>query len=153
MAQRLARGAHNSEVRCSNHLAGIHHSCGLSELHPAVITAPHFHRLSSSEERSAHNREVTGSTPVGGIHHSCSLSELHPAVITAPHFHRRGAEAARRAHNPEVTGSKPVAGIFQFAGLQESAPLSSQHIYPGMAQRQRAGLITLRSLDRNGLPG
>ena len=24
VAQRLARGAHNSEVRCSNHLAGIH---------------------------------------------------------------------------------------------------------------------------------
>ena len=32
VAQRLARGAHNSEVRCSNHLSGIYHSLALQKL-------------------------------------------------------------------------------------------------------------------------
>ena len=68
--------------------------------------------------------------------------------------HRRGAEAARGAHNSEVARSKRVSGIIQFAGLQEPTTLSIQqpNLFTGMAQRQRAGLITPRSLDQNQLP-
>ena len=72
------------------------------------------------------------------------------AVNTAP-YHRSGAGGARGAHNSEVTGSNPVSGIFQFAVFR-TAKLSPQQHFTGMAQRQRAGLITPRSLDRNGLP-
>ena len=67
-------------------------------------------------------------------------------------LHRYGAEAARRAHNPEVTGSKPVAGIFQFAALSEAAHAVTTATLTGMAQRERAGLITPRSLVRIQLP-
>ena len=66
MAQRLARGAHNSEVRCSNHLAGIFQFAGLQEPVHAVTTAT-IHRDGAEEARGAHNPEVTGSNPVSGI--------------------------------------------------------------------------------------
>ena len=83
------------------------------------------------------------------------FTRTYHAVNTATKpIHRHGAEAARGAHNSEVTRSKRVAGILLFAGLQEPTTLSiqQQNIFTGMAQRQRAGLITPRTLDRNELP-
>ena len=62
------------------------------------------------------------------------------------------------AHNHEVARSKRVSGILLFAKLYRSSPSMlcdvklMQNTLTGMAQRQRAGLITPRSLDRNGLP-
>jgi len=53
------------------------------------------------------------------------------------------------AHNSEVTGSKPVAGIYHTS--HRCIKALEQH-FTGMAQRQRAGLITPRSQDRNLLP-
>ena len=71
-------------------------------------------------------------------------------------LHRCGAEAARGADNPEVTGSKPVAGILQFVCFTEvhsqSLVTINQLLFAGVAQRQRAGLIILRSHDRNVSP-
>ena len=74
-------------------------------------------------------------------------------------LHRHGAGAARRftlwAHNSEVTRSKRVAGIYHFASFAEAgrqAGRKREQPLTGMAQGQRAGLITPRSLDRNGLP-
>ena len=117
----------------------------------STLTGPIEGRL------SAHNGEDTGSKPVAGIiSNSTGLQNLPGA--SSPHtFNRHGAEAARGAHNSEDTGSKPVAGILQFACFKEVRRHSSsdvKHEQPltGMAQRQRAGLITPRSPDRNGLP-
>jgi len=63
---------------------------------------------------------------------------------------------ARAAHNREVTGSKPVAGIIQFASFKEADRHSSRdvkHEYTtGVAQRERAGLITPRSLVQTQSP-
>ena len=62
---------------------------------------------------------------------------------------------ARGAHNSEVTRSKRVAGIYHFASFAEAgrqAGRKREQPLTGMAQGQRAGLITPRSLDRNGLP-
>ena len=58
---------------------------------------------------------------------------------------RHGAEVARGAHNSEVTRSKRVAGIFQFAGLQNLPRCLHSTPLTGVAQRERAGLITPRS--------
>jgi hypothetical protein len=64
---------------------------------------------------------------------------------------------ARGAHNSEVTGSKPVAGILVhiefialYGQLQDNDDIEDKST--GMAQGQRAGLITPRSQDRNLLP-
>ena len=51
-------------------------------------------------------------------------------------------------HEPEDTGSKPVGGILVLAKLIAWC----RHL-PGVAQRQRARLITARSYDRNVSPG
>ena len=72
-------------------------------------------------------------------------------------LYRDGAGEARGAHNPEVTGSNPVPGILQFGCFTEATRHSSrdvkhEHPFTGMAQGQRAGLITLRSQDQNLLP-
>ena len=62
------------------------------------------------------------------------------------------------AHNPEVTGSKRVAGIHSNSpALQKlvviaQVTLNLSNFKTGMAQRQRAGLITPRTQDRNLLP-
>jgi len=110
-----------------------------------------LHRYGAEVARGAHNSEVTGSKPVAGIYHSQlyqKLQRCHHSTL----FHRRGAEVARAAHNCKDIRSKRIAGIFQFADLQESAPLSLQQPLTGMAQRERAGLITPRSLVRIQLP-
>jgi hypothetical protein len=68
---------------------------------------------------------------------------------------------ARGAHNSEVTGSKPVAGISPYRVHRSVWTFPRQDIeyiediedkLTGMAQRQRAGLITPRTQDRNLLP-
>ena len=61
------------------------------------------------------------------------------------------------AYTPEDVGSKPTAGIVQFASFREADRHSSRdvkHEQPltGMAQWERAGLITPRSQDQNLLP-
>ena len=110
-----------------------------------------LHRYGAEVARGAHNSEVTGSKPVAGIYHSQIYKNL-PRCHHSTLFHRRGAEVARAAHNCKDIRSKRIAGIFQFADLQESAPLSLQQPLTGMAQRERAGLITPRSLVRIQLP-
>ena len=63
MAQRQARGAHNSEDIGSKPIAGI-------ILHIASVhqgTRATLHLLSSEAERRTHNPEVGGSKPPGGI--------------------------------------------------------------------------------------
>ncbi len=89
----------------------------------------------------------------------------HHDIKYAP-FHPLSSEAERRTHNPEVGGSKPPGGIFQFVCFTETDRLDADVkrissnwtlnvvtlYFTGMAQGQRAGLITPRSLDRNGLP-
>ena len=72
-------------------------------------------------------------------------------------FHRHGAEEARRAHNSEVVRSKRTAGILHFTRFTETGRHSLSDVkherpFTGVAQRQRAGLITLRSLDRDESP-
>jgi hypothetical protein len=67
---------------------------------------------------------------------------------------------ARGAHNSEVTRSKRVGGIIQFASFKEAGRHSSRDVkhehkrkpFTGVAQRQRVGLITPRSLDRDESP-
>ncbi len=107
VAQRLARRAHNPEVVCSIHTAGI--------VHFARFTETRGH--SSRDPKHEHN------------------------------LHRGGAAAARQAHNLQDTGSRPVPGIITLRQLYRSC-----HPFTGMAQRQRAGLITPRSLDQNQFP-
>ena len=57
-----------------------------------------------------------------------------------------------------ATGSKPVGGVLLFSSFTEALRHSSRDekhsttTFTGVAQRQRAGLITPRSLDRNELP-
>ena len=87
---------------------------------------------------------------------SAGLQNTPTAVSTAT-IHRDGAEEARGAHNPEVTGSIPVSGIYHLSALQKPmvtvrATLNTSHTFTGMAQWQRARLITLRTQDRSLLP-
>jgi hypothetical protein len=90
--------------------------------------------------------------------HRCIKALEQPHNTHTHTQHRHGAGVARGAHNSEVTGSKPVAGIPSIApALQKLAVMAKRRQntathFTGMAQRQRAGLITPRSLDRNGLP-
>ncbi len=71
-------------------------------------------------------------------------------------FYRRGAAAARGAHNSEVTGSKRVAGIILFVCFTEALRhmlCDVKHsTFTGVAQRERAGLITPRSQDQSLSP-
>ena len=78
--------------------------------------------------------------------------------------------SARRAHNPEVRCSNHLSGILQFAPLKKWVVNASDVTSPvylgglsilcsktskpftGVAQRQRDGLITRRSHDRNVSP-
>ena len=62
---------------------------------------------------------------------------------------RHGAAVARGIHNPEGTRSKRVAGIYHHIAMVHQGTGAT---LTGMAQRQRAGLITPRTPDRNGLP-
>ena len=63
-------------------------------------------------------------------------------------LNRGGAEGARGAHNSEVVGSNPTSGIIQFASFTEAGRHMLSDVkhstFTGMAQRQRAGLITPR---------
>ena len=63
-------------------------------------------------------------------------------------YHRGGAEEARRAHNSEDVGSKPTSGIHHTSHWCIKA---LEHLITDMAQRQRARLITARTLDRDQL--
>ena len=68
VAQRLARGAHNSEVRCSNHLSGISPLLALQK--PVVYCYDAklaFTRCSAEAARVAHNHEVIRSKRIAGI--------------------------------------------------------------------------------------
>ena len=72
-------------------------------------------------------------------------------------LYRGGAGAARGAHNSEVTRSKRVPGILQFTPFTETGRHSlsdakHERCVTGVAQRQRAGLIILRTLDRDESP-
>ena len=77
---------------------------------------------------------------------------------TGVNFHRHGAEAARGAHNSEVTRSKRVAGIIQFVRFTEpdrqllGDAKHSTTTFTGVAQRERAVLITPRSLVQTQPP-
>ncbi len=79
-------------------------------------------------------------------------------VVYTQTIHRRGAEAARGAHNSEVTGSKPVAGISNSCALEKYIVNASDYkqahtnTFTGVAQGERAGLITPRSLVRTQSP-
>ena len=94
--------------------------------------------------RGAHNSEVTRSKRVAGIFitsHWCieALEQL---------YYRDGAEEAREAHNLEDVGSRPTSGIFHLGSFKEAAPAvttANQSFTTGMAQRERAGLITPRT--------
>jgi hypothetical protein len=66
---------------------------------------------------------------------------------------------ARGAHNSEVTGSKPVAGISPYrvhrsvwTFPRHKTSKTSKTKSTGMAQGQRAWLITTRTQDRDLLP-
>ncbi len=65
---------------------------------------------------------------------------------------RGGAEEARGAHNPEVIGSNPISGTSRYRVHRSVSTFPRPLNKTGMAQGQRAGLITLRSQDRNLLP-
>ena len=108
-----------------------------------------LNRYGAAAARRAHNPEVTGSKPVVGIQpitsHRCIKALEQP-------LNRHGAEEARGAHNSEVTRSKRVAGIITIQLLCRSSTRLHMDTLTGMAQRKREGLITPRSLDRNGLP-
>ena len=70
------------------------------------------------------------------IHKSVTHRHNNNIKRSRTHTHNLlSSEAERQAHNLEVTGSKPVGGI------------------PGVAQRERAWLITTRTQDRNLSPG
>jgi len=76
MAQRRARGAHNSEVTGSKPVAGI---LVLSKL---IAWCRHnLTPLTQRQSTQAHNLGVTGSKPVGGI---LVLAEL---IALCRHFH------------------------------------------------------------------
>ena len=99
VAQRLARGAHNPEVRCSNHLAGISHLSALQK--PMVMAHGTINMsallsltpLAQRKERQAHNLEDVRSKRTGGI-------------LTGV-----AQRLARGAHNSEVRCSNHLAGI------------------------------------------
>ena len=106
--------------------------------------------------RGANNSEDVGSNPTSGIYHSSGFTESATAVTTAT-LHRLSSSVERRAHNPEVTGSTPVGGIYHLSALQKPmvivrATLNTSTLFTGMAQRQRARLITSRTQDRSLLP-
>jgi hypothetical protein len=76
-------------------------------------------------------------------------------------INRHGAEEARGAHNSEDVRSKLTAGTSPYRVHRSVWTFPRQDIeyieddedkLTGMAQRQRAGLITPRSQDRNLLP-
>ncbi len=78
-------------------------------------------------------------------------------MFSGLYLHRGSAGAARGAHNLEVVGSRPTAGISTFVGFSEtdghsSSDLKHEQLVAGMAQRQRARLITSRTQDRSLLP-
>jgi hypothetical protein len=104
-----------------------------------------FNRGGAEEARGAHNPEVIGSNPISGIYHTS-----HWCIKALEHLiHRHGAEAARGAHNSEVTRSKRVAGIYHTSHWCIKA---LEHLITGVAQGQRARLITARTYDRNVSP-
>ena len=70
MAQRLARRAHNPEVVCSNHTAGILQFARFTETgRQSLVTlnTATLHRRGAEAARRAHNPEVTRSKRVAGI--------------------------------------------------------------------------------------
>ena len=87
---------------------------------------------------------------------SAGLQNTPTAVSTATH-HRLSSSGERTAHNREVAGSTPAGGIYLLSALQKPmvtvrATLNTSHTFTGMAQWQRARLITLRTQDRSLLP-
>jgi hypothetical protein len=140
MAQRLARGAHNSEVTRSKRVAGIYHTS-----HWCIKALEHLITGVAQRQRA---RLITARTydrnvsPVS-ITHRIGASR-HWSI-----FHRHGAEAARGAHNSEVTRSKRVAGIYHTSHWCIKA---LEHLITGMAERKRAWLTNHETYDRNVLP-
>ena len=96
-----------------------------------------FTPLAQRKSVQAHNLVVVRSKRTGGT------------------TYRDGAEGARGAHNSEVVGSNPTSGIISIRQLYRRWPscwkLNAAFV-TGVAQGQRARLITARSHDRNVSP-
>ena len=141
MAQRLARGAHNSEVTRSKRVAGIHSTSPALQKRAGALVAPYFTGVAQRQSNEAHNFGVTGSKPVPGIHSTSPALQKRAGVRSAQTpsrkegcgeplvpraIHRGGAEEARGAHNLEVIGSSPIPGIHSTSpALQKRAGVRS----------------------------
>ena len=84
--------------------------------------------------------------------------QQHQQDVVVVYSNRCGAEGARGAHNSEVRCSNHLAGIYTLSALKKPTVIAHatyklEYRVPGMAQGQRARLITLRTQDRNLLPG
>ena len=78
VAQRLARRAHNPEVVCSNHTAGILQFGGFPEatsLLLQTLNTGSLYRDGAAAARRTHNPEVTRSRRVAGILHFGCFAE------------------------------------------------------------------------------
>ena len=102
-----------------------------------ALEQPFFTPLAQRQSIQAHNLEVVRSKRTGGT------------------TYRDGAEEARGAHNPEVVGSNPTSGIISIRLVYRIKPSSwtlNAAFVTGVAQGQRARLITARSHDRDVSP-
>ena len=99
--------------------------------------------------RGAHNSEVTRSKRVAGILQFSSFTETTRCnTVTLKPLSWRAAyrrKPQRQSHVRNFDG-------YLFLIKRQALDRYQRVVLTGMAQRQRAGLITLRSLDRNGLP-
>ena len=91
MAQRLARRAHNPEVVCSNHTAGILQFARFTETgRQSLVTlnTATLHRRGAEAARRAHNPEVTRSRRVAGILQFARFTETgRQSLSDAKHEH------------------------------------------------------------------
>ena len=106
-------------------------------------------RHGAEEARGAHNSEVTRSKRVVGILQFSSFTETTRRNTAA--FKPPSRRAAYRRIIPRHSHVRKFDG-YLFLIKRQALDRYQRVVLTGMAQRKRAGLITPRSLDRNGLP-
>jgi hypothetical protein len=98
VAQRIARGAHNSEVIGSKPISGIVKLDAINAAHIKTKVVS-FYRSGAAEARGAHNPEVIGSNPISGIVkldaiNAASASSFYSRIFILPMWRSGSAQGS-----------------------------------------------------------
>ncbi len=116
MAQRLARGAHNSEVTRSKRVAGIYHHIAMVHQGTGATCTP----LAQRQSTQAHNLGVTGSKLVGGTTNRYGVIRQHVGHPSSPNARSMLAIGIFSYYHCQVYRTRPSSWTLNGASRRSS---------------------------------